>query len=243
MVVLFFAGLGLTYFVFTRVPKSFVPDEDQGFLIVVMQSPAGASLEYTTSIGNQVTQIMRRQQEVENIFSVAGFSFSGAAANQGLMFVSLKPYSQRKGEQHSAPAILNRIRPQLFGVSGAIVFATLPPTIQGLGAFGGFQFVVQDLAAHTLDELSAATQGLIRIASQRKDLVSLYTPFTANDPAVCGHDRPREGQESCTCRFRRLPTRWACTWDRRTSTTSISITAPIGSTFRPTSNSDRLRRT
>jgi len=182
MVLVFFAGLGLTYLVFTRVPKSFVPDEDQGFLIVVMQSPAGASLEYTTSIGNQVTQIMRRQEEVENIFSVAGFSFSGAAANQGLMFVSLKPYSQRKGEQHSATAILNRVRPQLFGVSGAIVFATLPPTIQGLGAFGGFQFVVQDLAAHRLDELAAATQGLIRSASQRKDLVSLYTPFTANDP-------------------------------------------------------------
>jgi len=62
------------------------------------------------------------------------------------------------------------------------VFATLPPTIQGLGAFGGFQFVAQDLAAHRLDELAAATQGLIRSASQRKDLISLYTPFTANDP-------------------------------------------------------------
>ena len=62
------------------------------------------------------------------------------------------------------------------------MFATLPPSIQGLGAFGGFQFVVQDLAAHRLEEVSAATQGLIRGASQRKDLVSLYTPFTANDP-------------------------------------------------------------
>jgi HAE1 family hydrophobic/amphiphilic exporter-1 len=182
MVILFLAGLGLTYLAFTRVPRSFVPDEDQGFLIVVMQSPAGASLEYTTSIGNQVTQIMRRQPEVDDVFSVAGFSFSGAAANQGLMFVSLKPYSQRKGNQHTAYAILNRIRPQLFGVSGAIVFATLPPSIQGLGAFGGFQFVVQDLAAHRLDDLAAATQGIIRSASQRKDLVSLYTPFTANDP-------------------------------------------------------------
>ena len=182
MVILFFVGLGLTYFTFSRVPRAFVPDEDQGFLIVVMQSPAGASLEYTTSIGTQVTQIMRRQPEVEDVFSVAGFSFSGAAANQGLMFVSLKPYSQRKGEQHTATSILNRIRPQLFAVSGAIVFATLPPSIQGLGAFGGFQFVVQDLAAHRLDELAAATQGLIRAASQRKDLVSLYTPFTANDP-------------------------------------------------------------
>ena len=181
MAVLFFAGLGLTYVVFMRVPTGFVPDEDQGFLIVVMQAPSGASLEYTESIGQQVTAIVSRQPEVENVFSVAGFSFSGAAANQGLMFVSMKPYSQRKGAQHSAPAVLNRIRPQLFAVSGAIVFATLPPSIQGQGAFGGFQFVVQDQAAHRLDELAAATQGVIREASQRKDLVRLYTPFTAND--------------------------------------------------------------
>jgi HAE1 family hydrophobic/amphiphilic exporter-1 len=70
----------------------------------------------------------------------------------------------------------------LFGVPGAIVFATLPPAIQGLGQFGGFQFVVQDMGAHKLDELASATQGLIQAARQRKDLVGLYTPFTANDP-------------------------------------------------------------
>jgi HAE1 family hydrophobic/amphiphilic exporter-1 len=182
MAVLFFAGLGLTYLVFTRVPTGFVPDEDQGFLIVVIQAPSGASLEYTKNIGQQVTQIVTRQPEVEDVFSVAGFSFAGAAANQGLMFVSLKPYSQRRGAQHGAEAVLNRIRPQLFAVSGAIVFPTLPPSIQGQGAFGGFQFVVQDQAAHRLDEVAAATQGLIRDASERKDLVQLYTPFTANDP-------------------------------------------------------------
>lgn len=182
MALLFFAGLGLTYLVFTRVPTGFVPDEDQGFLIVVMQAPSGASLEYTENIGQQVTQIVTRQPEVEDVFSVAGFSFSGAAANQGLMFISLKPYSQRRGAQHGAQAVLNRIRPQLFAVSGAIVFPTLPPSIQGQGAFGGFQFVVQDQAAHRLDELAAATGGMIRDASQRKDLVRLYTPFTANDP-------------------------------------------------------------
>ena len=62
------------------------------------------------------------------------------------------------------------------------MFATLPPAVQGLGQFGGFQFVMQDLASHRLDELAAATQGLIRDASQRRDLVRLYTPFTANDP-------------------------------------------------------------
>jgi hydrophobic/amphiphilic exporter-1 (mainly G- bacteria), HAE1 family len=182
MVVLFFAGLGLTYFVFTRVPRGFVPDEDQGYFIVVVQAPSGASLEYTKAIGKQVSDMLADVPESEGTFSVAGFSFSGSASNQGLIFVPLKPYSQRKGDAHTATAILNRVRPRLFGISGAIVFATLPPAINGLGAFGGFQFVVQDQAAHKLEELASATQGIIAQARQRKDLVGLYTPFTANDP-------------------------------------------------------------
>jgi hydrophobic/amphiphilic exporter-1 (mainly G- bacteria), HAE1 family len=182
MVVLFFLGLGATYYVFTRVPTGFVPDEDQGYFIVVMQAPSGASLEYTKGIGRQVSAMLSDVTEAEGTFSIAGFSFAGSASNQGIIFVPLKPYSQRKGEQHSAAAIVNRVRPRLFGVSGAIVFATLPPAIQGLGQFGGFQFVVQDLGAHTLEQLAGAVGGLMQQASQRKDLVRLFTQFTANDP-------------------------------------------------------------
>jgi HAE1 family hydrophobic/amphiphilic exporter-1 len=182
MMVLFFAGLGLTYFVFKRVPTGFVPDEDQGYFIVVMQAPSGASLEYTKAIGKQVAHMLSDVSEAEGTFSIAGFGFSGSTSNQGLIFVPLKPYSQRKGEQHTATAIVNRVRPRLFGISGAIVFATLPPAIQGLGQFGGFQFVVQDQAAHTLEELSATTHDIIRQATARKDLVGLYTSYTANDP-------------------------------------------------------------
>src|SRR5258708_3680008 len=182
MMMLFFAGLGLTYFVFTRVPTGFVPDEDQGYLIIVMQAPPGASLEYTKAIGKQVTDLVSGEPEVWGTFAVAGFGFSGTAPNQGLTFVTLKPYSQRKGEAHTASAILNRIRPRMFGISGAIVFATLPPAVNGLGQFGGFQFVVQDQAAHKLEELSKAAHDLMGQSAQYKDLVGLYTPFTANDP-------------------------------------------------------------
>src|SRR4029077_17372787 len=137
---------------------------------------------YTKAIGKQVSDMLADVPESEGTFSVAGFSFSGSASNQGLIFVPLKPYSQRKGDAHTATAILNRVRPRLFGISGAIVFATLPPAINGLGAFGGFQFVVQDQAAHPLEELAGATQGLMRQSGERKELVGLYTPFTANDP-------------------------------------------------------------
>src|SRR5690242_9342678 len=182
MAVLFFAGLGLTYFVFTRVPTGFVPDEDQGYFIIVIQAPSGASLEYTKAIGKQVSALLADVSEAQGTFSIAGFSFAGAAANQGLIFVPLKPYSQRKGDAHTASAVLNRIRPRMFGVSGAIVFPTLPPPIQGLGQFGGFQFVVQDLASHKLEELAGAAGSLMQQASQNKELTRLFTSFTANDP-------------------------------------------------------------
>jgi len=182
MSLVFFAGLGLTYFVFTRVPTGFVPDEDQGYFIIVIQAPTGASLEYTKAVGKKVSDLLADVPEAEGTFSVAGFSFSGSAANQGLIFVPLKPYSQRKGDAHTASAILNRVRPRMFGISEAIVFATLPPPIQGLGQFGGFQFVVQDQTAHKLEELAGTAGALMQQAGQRKDLVRLFSSFTANDP-------------------------------------------------------------
>ncbi len=182
MAMLFFAGLGATYFVLTRVPTGFVPDEDQGYFIIVIQAPSGASLEYTKAVGKKVSDLLADVPEAEGTFSVAGFSFSGSAANQGLIFVPLKPYSQRKGDAHTASAILNRVRPRMFGISEAIVFATLPPPIQGLGQFGGFQFVVQDQTAHKLEELAGTAGALMQQAGQRKDLVRLFSSFTANDP-------------------------------------------------------------
>ncbi len=182
MVVLFLGGLGATYLLLQHVPRGFVPDEDQGYFIIVIQAPAGASLEYTKAINKQVTDLLAGVPESEETFSIAGFSFAGSAANQGLIFVGLRPYSQRKGRDHTALEVVNRVRPQLFGISGAIVFATLPPAINGLGAFGGFQFVVQDQAAHPLEELAGATQGLMRQSAEHKELVGLYSPFTANDP-------------------------------------------------------------
>src|SRR5277367_2567166 len=121
MMVLFFAGLGLTFFVFKRVPTGFVPDEDQGYFIIVEQAPSGASLEYTKAIGKQVAHMLSDVPEVAGTFAIAGFGFSGSTSNQGLIFVPLKPYSQRKGDLHTASAIVNRVRPRLFGISGAIV--------------------------------------------------------------------------------------------------------------------------
>ena len=181
-VALFIAGLALTYVVFQKVPRGVVPNEDQGYLIIAVQAPAGASLEYTTGIGVQIEEILSKSPEIEGTFTVTGFSFGGSAPNRALIFASLRPYSQRKGEEHTANAILGRIRGPMSQITGAMVIPFPPPAVQGLGQFGGFQFQVQDLGGHTLEELADATQAVVRDGSSRKDLTGLFTQYTASDP-------------------------------------------------------------
>jgi hydrophobic/amphiphilic exporter-1 (mainly G- bacteria), HAE1 family len=180
--VLFAAGLGLAYFVFRQVPQGFVPTEDQGYLIVAVQAPTGASLEYTRNIGAQVTAITKDFPDVLGTFAVSGFSFGGNTPNSGLVFLTLQPYEKRKGHDHTAAAIINRLRPRLFGISGAIVIAFEPPAVQGLGEFGGFQFELQDQGNHTLQDLDRVTHDLVRAGFERKDLAGLFTTYTASDP-------------------------------------------------------------
>ena len=180
--VLFVAGLGLAYFVFQRVPKGFVPNEDQGYLIAIIQAPSGASLEYTKKIGEQITAITKNFPEIGGTFAVSGFSFTGTAANRGLVFLPLKPYSQRVGKEHTASAVLHRLFMPLVRIPGAIVIPVEPPAVQGLGAFGGFQFQVQDQANHTLQDLDKVTHDMIRQGTAGKDLVGLFTSYTASDP-------------------------------------------------------------
>jgi hydrophobic/amphiphilic exporter-1 (mainly G- bacteria), HAE1 family len=180
--VLFFAGLGLAYFVFQRVPKGFVPNEDQGWAMVIVQAPSGASLEYTKKIGDQVSAITKNFPEIEGTFAVSGFSFGGSAPNRGIVFLTLQPYAKRQGREHTASAIINRMRGALSGITGAIVIPFEPPAVQGLGAFGGFQFEVQDQGGHTLQELDKSTHDMIRESGSRKDLAGLFTSYTASDP-------------------------------------------------------------
>jgi HAE1 family hydrophobic/amphiphilic exporter-1 len=180
--VLFAAGLGLAYFVFERVPRGFVPNEDQGYLIVIEQAPSGASLDYTRKIGQQISDITKQFPDILGTFSVTGFSFGGSAPNRGLVFLTLQPYAKRKGREHSAAEIVNRLRGPLFGISGALVIPVEPPAVQGLGQFGGFQFEVQDQAAHTLQDLDKVTQEMIRQGSDGKKLTGLFTTYTASDP-------------------------------------------------------------
>ena len=181
-VILFFAGLGLTYFVFQRVPKGFVPEEDQGWFLIAIQAPPGASTEYTRAIEDQVTAIMRKDGDIENLFAITGSGVAGAASNQGVIYAKLQDYSKRKGPEHSADAVVNRLRGQVFSISGALVLPFLPPAVSGLGQLGGFQFEVQDQGGHTLEELAKVTQDMVQQGGSRKELAGLFASFTAGDP-------------------------------------------------------------
>ena len=184
IVVLFVASLALTYWVYRTVPQAFVPEEDQGYFMVQVQAPAGASLEYTGNIARQAEKIILGDPDVLALFSVMGFSFSGAASNQGLMFVRLKPFEERRGDEHSAQAVLGRIGGPLFGLPGAIVVGFAPPSIPGLSRFGGFEFQVLDQTGNDIRALASATQAIAAAGNQSGRVRGLFSPFTANDPQL-----------------------------------------------------------
>jgi HAE1 family hydrophobic/amphiphilic exporter-1 len=191
-VVLFFCGLGVTYWVYQHVPKGFIPEEDGGYLIIAIQAPQGASLAYTTNICSQVEAILAKVPEMDSAFSVAGFSFGGSASNRALIFAGLKDFDQRKGEEHSGNAILERLRGPLSMISGAQVVPFAPPAVQGLGQFGGFQFVLEDQSGTSMQALSNVTQKVIEEGNKNSDLTGLFTSFSANDPQfVLNLDRER----------------------------------------------------
>ena len=184
MLVLFALGLVAAWGIFRLVPSSFVPEEDEGYFITILQAPPGASLPYTGEIARKAEKILLAQPEIAAVFSVAGFSFSGSAPNQGLMFVRLKDYDQRRDPAHSLSAVLARVRGQLLSIPGALVIAAAPPSIQGLSTFGGFQFEVLDESGGEIAGLASTTQQVIQDGYQSGKVTGLFSSFTANDPQL-----------------------------------------------------------
>jgi len=178
----FLATLGLTFWVYTRVPTAFIPEDDQGYLMVIVQAPQGASLEYTGNVCATIEKELLKIPDVEGTFSVIGFSFSGNASNQAIVFVPLTSFEKRKGDKHSAATVLQGMRAPLSQIQGALVVPFNPPAVQGLGNFGGFTFEVEDLGRNSVQQIANAAYGLIGQGTAGGKLTGLFTSFTANDP-------------------------------------------------------------
>ncbi len=180
----FALGLGLTWFAWTHVPTGFVPDEDPGLFYVAVQGPSGASLDYTSRVTRQVEALLRTIPEIDGVFTVNGFSFFGSGSNRAMMFIRLKPFDQRPGEEHSAMAVIQRLYGKFGGVTGAVAMPFLPPPIQGIGRFGGFQFEVLDESNGPIENLAAATSALTAAGNRTPGLAGLLNTFTVDDPQL-----------------------------------------------------------
>jgi HAE1 family hydrophobic/amphiphilic exporter-1 len=184
---LFLVALGGTYWLYQKVPRGFIPEDDQGYLIVIVQSPQGASLEYTMQAVSKVEEAAAKIPEVEGVFSIGGFSFSGSAPNRGIVFIPLKAFREREGREHTAAAVLAKLRGPLMSIPEALVIPFNPPAIQGLGQFGGFQFVLEDQGRNTLQALADTANQLIAQSRTSPDITGLFSSFTANDPQYLVH--------------------------------------------------------
>ncbi|HEY4067682.1 MAG TPA: efflux RND transporter permease subunit [Burkholderiaceae bacterium] len=158
---------------FTRMPASFLPNEDQGYIIANVQLPPGATQERTLAVMEQAEKFFLAQPEVDKMVSVLGFSFSGSGQNAALAFVPLKPWDERKGAEHSAQGLAARAYGALSGVRDAFIFALSPPAIPELGTATGFTFRLQDRGSNGHAALLAARNQLLGMAAQSKVLAGV----------------------------------------------------------------------
>ena len=167
------AIIAVVALVYTRLPTSFLPAEDQGTMLINVQLPPGATQERTRAVIEQVEAYILKQPEVQSMVGVLGFSFSGQGQNAALAFVTLKDWDQRKGDGQSAQALAGRAFGALSGIRDAIIFPLSPPPISELGTASGITFRLQDRGGAGPAALIAARNQLIALAGQSKVLTQV----------------------------------------------------------------------
>jgi hydrophobe/amphiphile efflux-1 (HAE1) family protein len=158
--------------VLTRIPTSFLPDEDQGFLFVQLSTPSGATKERTLeSVKTMERYLLNQEKEnIESIFSVTGFSFAGQGQNSAMGFVQLKDWSKRKNKGQDMASIAGRTMGALSSVKDAMIFAFYPPAVMELGNASGFDLQLVDRTGKGHDALMAARNQLLGMASNNPSL-------------------------------------------------------------------------
>jgi HAE1 family hydrophobic/amphiphilic exporter-1 len=185
IVVAFLGCVAATVHVFRTTPTGFIPDEDQGYLIISIQGPDGLPFVQTREVIKQVDEVLQTFPEIRARFMVSGFSFGGTGSNLGTVFAALTSWDDRTDPGQSVAGLVQRLRGPLSRIGGARVVPFQPPAIRGVGSVGGFQFVVEDTAVgRGLDDLSAGTMALIGAANQDPRLRGIFTSFTAATPIV-----------------------------------------------------------
>jgi hydrophobe/amphiphile efflux-1 (HAE1) family protein len=186
MLVVYVGLIGLTAWQFDRAPTGFIPQQDQGYLITVLQLPPGASLERTDAVVRRAAKIILATEGVAHVVPFAGFdgaTFTNAP-NSGAIFVPMAPFQERAAKGLSADRMLATLRERLSVIQDAFIIVIPPPPVRGIGNAGGFKMMVQDKRGRGLPALEAATQEIVAAANQTPGLTGVFSLFNTRTPKV-----------------------------------------------------------
>ena len=187
------ALVGACVWGYSSLPKSFLPDEDQGYFFVNVQLPDGASLGRTDAVLGQMQTLLESDPAVDDVIAISGFSLlsGGSAPNSAFGIVLLKPW----GARSSVDQVIGRLQPVMAGIPSAMMMAINPPAISGLGTASGLDLRLQALQGQSPQELAATGQALIMAANQDPLLSRVFTTFSASVPEIAlSVDRDRAAQ-------------------------------------------------
>ena len=181
VMIIFVAGLAATVFVYQQVPSGFVPEEDQGYLIVIFRTPDGVSLNYTARAAEQIVDRTLAIPEIESVFAIPGFGFEGQNPSQGIAFVLLKPWDQRPDASQSVFGVLRRLNGSLQSIPEVQAFAVNAPPVQGLSTTGGFEFQLLDTTGNLpIQSLVENGNRLIGAANANPTFAGVFSQFSAS---------------------------------------------------------------
>jgi multidrug efflux pump len=158
--------VGIASVLFTRLPGAFLPEEDQGAIITMIQAPPGATRERTEEAISQVKSFYKKQPQVSNVFVIRGFNFTGQGQSNAQSFTRLHTWGERKGKENSAQTLVGKAMGAFFQIKEATVFALSPPSIPSLGLASGFTFKLEDRGGKGYQALLDARNQLLGLAAQ-----------------------------------------------------------------------------
>ncbi len=197
MMGLYLGLVGVTGWLFQAVPGGFVPMQDKQYLIGFAQLPDGATLDRTEDVIRRMGDVALKDPDVEHAVSFPGLSINGFtnSTNSGIVFVTLKPFEERRGEAHSAAAVAGRLNGQYMAIQDAFVVMLPPPPVQGLGTTGGFKLQLEDRGSLGYEALDGALKAFMAKAAQAPELANLFSSYKVNVPQLYADvDRTRARQ-------------------------------------------------
>ena len=184
MLVLYAGLVGLGVLGFARTPTGFVPPQDKQYLVAFAQLPDAASLDRTETVIREMGDIALKDPGAANAVQFPGLSINGFtnSTNSGIVFVTLKPFEERRDKDLSADAIVARLNAKFASIQGAYIAIFPPPPVNGLGTIGGFRMQIEDRGDLGFDELFKQTQGIIGASQKTPELAHLFSSFQVNVP-------------------------------------------------------------